>query len=94
MAADGSGWDSSQYAALAKAGPNKFFSAIREAQIQAWTEAIDANPHLYDYSSEELTDKIAYAMCKTDTVFFTRFHDINGQWDDHIHKIWMRDHSS
>lgn len=31
MAADGSGWDSSQYAALAKAGPNKFFSAIREA---------------------------------------------------------------
>lgn len=31
MAADGSGWDSSQYAALARAGPNKFFSAIREA---------------------------------------------------------------
>lgn len=29
MAADGSGWDSTQYSELAIAGPNKFFKAIR-----------------------------------------------------------------
>lgn len=58
MAADGSGWDSTQYSELAIAGPNKFFKAIREQQIRMWTKTIDKFPDLIDYSAEEIVDKI------------------------------------
>lgn len=51
VALDGSSWDSTQFTCLAKAGPNKFFKAIRNTLVAQMSKLIDKYPQLVVYTA-------------------------------------------